>query len=172
VYCRPVEARLHPAVRDIAAIGSMFAAAGAATVAVALGADPPGDVVAMAAACLIGWSLVAPFTLVRQARAILAEAADAPAAPAARAPSWAVWSVPAQLAALAVVAVLLSIPAGAVGGILLGTGLWQLADAALLRRWERREGRRLLYRGVYRWSGTNGRAFGRGWFDPANFVAS
>jgi hypothetical protein len=166
-----MEARLHPAVRDIAAIGSMFAAAGAGTVAVALTADPPGDVIALALACLIGWSVVAPFTLVRQARTILAEAADAPDAAAVSGPSWAVWSVPAQLAVLAATAVLLSIPAGAAGGILLGVGIWQLAEAAILRRWERRHGRRLLYRAAYRWAGTNGRAFGRGWFDPANFVA-
>jgi hypothetical protein len=153
-------------------MGWAFVVAGAVTAAVALSADPPHDVVATAAACLIGFGLVAPFTVLGHARAILAGAADEPSAPATRGLSRAVWWTLPQFALLAGAAVLLSIPAGVVGGILIGTGAWQLGEACVLRLWERRHGRRLLYRPVYRWAGTNGRAFGRGWFDPPNFVAS
>jgi len=163
---------LHPAVRDIAATGWIFAVAGVAIIAAGVAVDDPGDVLTSAAACLIGWAIAAPFVVFRQARAILAEAGDALSAPVARRPSWAVWSALPTLALIAATAALLSIPTGAFGGIVLATGAWQLAQAAILRRWERRHGRRLLYHATYRWAGTNGRAFGRGWFDPANFVAS
>jgi hypothetical protein len=163
---------LHPAVRDIAATGWVCALAGAAVLAVAAAVGRPGDVFTPAAACLIAWAVIGPFTVFRQARRIVEEAGEAPPAPVARRPSPAVWSLAPQLVVLAGAAVLLSIPAGAVGGILLGTGAWQLGQAAILRRWERKHGLRLHYRAVYRWAGTNGRALGRGWFDPANFVAS
>ena len=163
---------LYPAVRDLAASGWVCALAGAGVIAVGAAVDGPGDVLAPAAACVVAWAVIGPFPIYRQARAVTAEAPDAPAEPVARAPSLAVWSLLPQLAVLAAAARLLSIPAGAVGGILLGTGAWQLGEAAVLRHWERRHGRRLLYRPVYRWAGTNGRAFGRGWFDPANFVVS
>jgi hypothetical protein len=73
-------------------------------------------------------------------------------------------------AILGVAGALSDLPLVAFFGAALCFGIWQLALAARLRRWERISGRTLLVRPVYRFYPTGDRRFGRGWMDPANFV--
>jgi hypothetical protein len=167
-----VDEHLYPAVRDIAATGSLFALVGVAVLAVGLAVDHPGEVVTATIALLVVSALLAPRRVRRETRRIVTEAREAPEAPAAPELSPAIWTSALFVAAAVALALLVSMPAGLVGGVLLAGGGAELLEASSLRRWERDSGRRLLYRAAYRWEGTNGRAFGRGWFDPANFVSS
>ena len=166
---------LHPAVRDIAAVGALSAVAGAVVIALGFVVDPPGGVLANLAVFLVATVVVAPLRTPAGLKALRQIVDELRAAPEAAIdeglgrPVW--WTVP-FLAALVLVAALLSLPAALCGAVLFATGGWELAQAAWLRRYERLNGTRLLYRPVYRWTGTNGRALGRGWFDPANFVAA
>ena len=107
----------------------------------------------------------------RAAREVLEELRPAPDAPVDEGIGRAVWWTLPLIAAGLGVAALLSLPVVACGGVLLGMGVSELGEAHWLRRWERLNEMRLLYRAEYRWAGTNGRVLGRGWFDPANFVA-
>jgi hypothetical protein len=163
---------LHPAVRDIAAAGGLCAAAGAAVVGLGLALHPAGDALSNGVAALAGAALVVPFRAPKDARLIVSELHEAPDAPVDEGFSPAVWSTVGVLAALVVATALLALPIALAGAALLGAGAWELRQAHWLRRWERLNDMRLLYRPDYRWLGTNGRVVGRGWFDPANFVAS
>jgi uncharacterized membrane protein len=159
---------LHPAVRDVAATGAVSAVAGAAVLAFGSAAE-----VLLTAA--IVFAVVGILALVRlpgSARDILEELGPAPEEPVDEGIGRAVWwSVPVVAAGIGVAA-LLSLPVASYGGVLLGIGVSEVSEAWWLRRWERLNDMKLLYRPAYRWAGTNGRALGRGWFDPANFSAS
>jgi uncharacterized membrane protein len=164
--------RLHPAVRDVAATGAVSAGAGVAVLAVALAVDTPAQALLIAAVAIVVAAVLAPLRMPRGVREILTELRPAPELPVDEGLSRAVWwSVPVIAAGVGVAA-LLSVSVAACGGVLLGIGVSEVAQAWWLRRWERLNGMRLLYRARYRWAGTNGRVLGRGWFDPANFVAS
>jgi hypothetical protein len=167
-----VDDHLHPAVRDIAAAGGVCAAAGAVVFGLGLALHPAGDALGNGVAVLVGAALIAPFRAPKDARMIVSELRAAPDAPVDEGLSPAVWSTVPVLAALIVATALLSLPIALAGAGLVAAGAWQLRQAHWLRRWERLNEMRLLYRADYRWVGTNGRVVGRGWFDPANFVAS
>jgi hypothetical protein len=163
---------LHPAVRDVAATGALGVAVGAAVLAVAAAAGSAPEALLGAAGALVVVAIATPLRLPRTVRDIFAEVREAPDARVDEGLSRAVWwSLPILAAGLGLTA-LLSLPAAAYGAVLLGLGASALGQAWWLRRWERLNGRRLLYRPAYRWAGTNGRVLGRGWFDPANFADS
>jgi hypothetical protein len=161
---------LHPAVRDIAAAGAATAVAGAAVLALGLALDPAGNALGNGAAVLVGAAVVTPFRAPKDARLMVSELRAAPEAPVDEGLGRAVWWTVPVLAVFAALAVLL--PSALWGAVLIAAGGWELRQAHWLRRWERLNEMRLLYRADYRWAGTNGRVIGRGWFDPANFVAS
>lgn len=163
---------LHPAVRDIAAAGAVTAAAGAAVLALGVVLGPSGDALGNGVALLVGAAVVAPFRAPKDARQIVSELRAAPDAAVDEGLGPAVWWTVPLLACLAAAAALLSLPIGLSGAAALAAGGWELREAHWLRRWERLNEMRLLYRPDYRWAGTNGRVLGRGWFDPANFVVS
>ena len=160
---------LHPAVRDIAANGWTFLAVGMAVLLVGLQGDHPGTVLLSVGVVVGVAAIVSPLRALRDARRIVAEAREDPEADAAPGLSPAVWTTAGIAAAFVALGWLFSVPIGPLAGVLIATGVAELADAGWLRRWERENDRRLLYRAAYRWDGTNGRAMGRGWFDPANF---
>jgi hypothetical protein len=160
---------LHPAVRDIAAAGAATSAAGAAVLALGLALDPAGNALGNGVAVLVGAAVVTPFRAPRDARLMVSELRAAPEAPVHEGLGPGVWWMVPVFAAFAVLAILL--PSALWGAVLIGAGGWELRQAHWLRRWERLNELRLLYRADYRWVGTNGRVVGRGWFDPANFVA-
>jgi hypothetical protein len=167
-----VDEHLHPAVRDVAAGGAVSAGVGAAVLAAALTVDPPGVVLLAAGLAIAIVGVMAPLRMPGTVREILTELRAAPAARVDEGLSRAVWwSLPLSAVGLGLSAAL-SVPLVACGAALLGSGAWEVAHAWWLRRWERLNGRRLLYRAAFRFAGTNGRVLGRGWFDPANFVAS
>jgi hypothetical protein len=146
--------------------------AGAAVLAVGLAVDSVAEVVVTAGLIVAVAVVMARIRLPRSVRDILEELRPAPVAPVDEGLSRAVWwTVPVIASALGAAA-LLALPVAACGGLLVGVGASELSRAWWLRRWERLNDRRLLYRPAYRWAGTNGRVLGRGWFDPANFVAS
>jgi hypothetical protein len=169
-----VNQHLHPAVRDIAMVGAVSAAAGAVIFGLGLSVDP-GDPLENLVAFLAGTAIATSLSMPRGLKGlnqIVDELQPAPEEPVDRGLSPAVWwSIPI-LAVLVVVAALLSVPIALCGAVLLATGGWELFQAVWLRRFEELNDLRLLYRPVYRWAGTNGRVIGRGWFDPANFVES
>jgi hypothetical protein len=161
---------LHPAVRDIAAAGGVCAAAGAAVFGLGLALHPAADALGNGVAVLVGAAVITPFRAPKDARLIVSELRAAPEAPVDEGFGAAVWWMAPVLAVFVALAVLL--PSALWGAGLLAAGAWELRQARWLRRWERLNEMRLLYRAEYRWLGTNGRVLGRGWFDPANFVAS
>jgi hypothetical protein len=121
----------------------------------------------------VGTLIVAPLRGpkgLKGVKQIVRELRPAPEEPVDRGLSPAVWwSIP-TLAVIVAGAALLSVPVAICGAVLLATGGWELFEAGWLRRFEQLNDLRLLYRPVYRWAGTNGRTFGGGWFDPANFL--
>jgi hypothetical protein len=159
---------LHPAVRDVAASGAVSAGAGVVVLVV----GSPAAALLGAVIALFVVAVVTGLRMPRAAREILLELRAAPEAPVDEGLSRAVWWSVAIGAAGLAVAVLAPGAIAICGGVLLGMGVSELGEAHWLRRWERLNDMRLLYRADYRWAGTNGRALGRGWFDPANFVAS
>jgi hypothetical protein len=161
---------LHPAVRDVAATGAIGAVAGLTVLGVAAAVDSAAGALLVAAGALVVVAILTPLRLPRAVREIFEEVREAPDARVDEGLSRAVWwTIPLLAVGLGLTA-LLSLPMAAYGGVLLGMGASEIGQAWWLRRWERLNGRRLLYRAAYRWAGTNGRMLGRGWFDPANFA--
>jgi hypothetical protein len=163
---------MRPAVRDLTL-------ASAVNVAIALGATvalaftgQAGVIPLVAVLLVLLFGIGAPFFVRRQASMILAEAGeDDHATPRGGLGAPVIVNVVLLLALLGFALAIDGLNPGLTGG-LVGVSLWWLGVAWRLRRWEIETGRMLLYRPVYRWEGTGGRVWGRGWFDPANFVSA
>ncbi len=164
--------RSRPAVAEIGLMGAGLVAGGVAATVAGLAVLPIDErpTALLAAALPLGIVLAVggPF-VVRESRDVTAEARpEAERHELARPGLLAIAHFLLGVSFVAV-SIVLGLELIGFGGLLAGFGAWYFGLAYRLRRWERETGRRLLLRPIYRWRGTNGRAVGRGWTDPANF---